>query len=78
MEQRFEGQTAIVTGGADGIGKAVAQRLASAGANVTIFDRNDEGAATTLKEFEADVLKVTSAHVDISDEDNVKAQSARP
>jgi NAD(P)-dependent dehydrogenase (short-subunit alcohol dehydrogenase family) len=36
----FEGLVAIVTGGASGIGAAVADRLASAGARVAVFDRN--------------------------------------
>lgn len=40
MEKRFENQGAIVTGGADGIGKAVVERLAGGG-KVTIFDLNE-------------------------------------
>jgi 3-oxoacyl-[acyl-carrier protein] reductase len=39
MKMRFEGQVAVVTGGADGIGKAVAARLRAEGATVLIFDR---------------------------------------
>lgn len=38
------GQTAIVTGGATGIGEAIAHRLAKAGATVVIADTNAEGA----------------------------------
>jgi NAD(P)-dependent dehydrogenase (short-subunit alcohol dehydrogenase family) len=45
--KRFEGQTAIVTGGAKGIGKAVVERLAAEGAAVTIFD-NDQSAMSEL------------------------------
>lgn len=37
----LEGQSAIVTGGASGIGKATAQLLAQAGARVTVFDIQD-------------------------------------
>jgi len=40
---RFEGQTAIVTGGAQGIGAAVAIALASEGANVVVSDINELG-----------------------------------
>jgi 3-hydroxybutyrate dehydrogenase len=39
------GRRALVTGGASGIGAAVAVRLAEAGAAVTVVDRDEEGAA---------------------------------
>lgn len=41
----FSGKTAIVTGGASGIGKAVAEALHAAGAKVAIADMNADGAA---------------------------------
>jgi NAD(P)-dependent dehydrogenase (short-subunit alcohol dehydrogenase family) len=39
---RLEGRAALVTGGAQGLGRAVARRLASLGAHVTIVDLNEE------------------------------------
>ena len=36
--KRFEGMTAVVTGGASGIGLGVAKRIASEGGRVTIWD----------------------------------------
>jgi NAD(P)-dependent dehydrogenase (short-subunit alcohol dehydrogenase family) len=41
----LNGQTAIVTGAATGIGEAIARRLASAGATVAVADLNLDGAA---------------------------------
>jgi len=41
----LQDRTALVTGGASGIGAAVATRLAELGAHVVVLDRDDEGAA---------------------------------
>ncbi|HNP18793.1 MAG TPA: glucose 1-dehydrogenase [Fulvivirga sp.] len=49
----LKGKTAIVTGGANGIGKATALILAKHGANISIGDFNLEDAKTTAKEIEA-------------------------
>jgi NAD(P)-dependent dehydrogenase (short-subunit alcohol dehydrogenase family) len=56
----FEGRPAIVTGGASGIGRATALRLARDGAAVAVLDRDRDGARTVAAEigghaFEVDV-----------------------
>ncbi|HEY6293535.1 MAG TPA: SDR family NAD(P)-dependent oxidoreductase [Terriglobia bacterium] len=45
MEQRFENQTALVVGGANGIGRAIALRLGQEGATVIIADTPQEAEA---------------------------------
>ncbi|MEH6550172.1 MAG: SDR family oxidoreductase [Pseudomonadales bacterium] len=47
------GQVAIVTGGASGMGRIMALRLAEQGAQVAIFDMNDAGLVTTAHENSA-------------------------
>lgn len=49
----LRGKTAIITGGANGIGKATAVILAKHGANISIGDFNLEAAKKTAKEIEA-------------------------
>lgn len=53
MDSRINlaGKVAIVTGGGRGIGKAITQRLAEAGANVVIASRKLENLEATTREF---------------------------
>jgi NAD(P)-dependent dehydrogenase (short-subunit alcohol dehydrogenase family) len=70
---QLEGKTALITGGALGIGLAVAQRFAREGARVILADRNGEGAAAAAAEIGESARAVT---MDISDEDAVAAAFA--
>ncbi|MFD0668376.1 SDR family NAD(P)-dependent oxidoreductase [Ramlibacter sp. MAHUQ-53] len=48
---KIEGQAAIVTGGASGLGEATARLLAQRGAKVAVFDRNAEAAQRVAAEI---------------------------
>lgn len=50
------GRTALVTGGASGIGRAVAARLAAGGAHVLVLDRDEAGAQQVAAEVAGDHL----------------------
>ena len=51
--RRFDGKVAIVTGGAQGIGRSIVLRLAGEGAKVAFIDLQDEGGAKVLAEIKA-------------------------
>jgi len=57
----FEGLRALVTGGASGIGLAVAQRMADSGAAVAVLDRADAGPLTYVRADITDDAAVRSA-----------------
>jgi NAD(P)-dependent dehydrogenase (short-subunit alcohol dehydrogenase family) len=71
--KRFANKIAVITGGADGIGKAIAFRLGSEGATIALFDLNNEMLQKTIKEFEKKDIKVKGYQVDISNELQVSA-----
>lgn len=68
----LKGKTAIVTGGANGIGKAAAIILAKAGANISIGDFNLADAEKTAKEIEKLGVKAIAIECNVlKDEDLV-------
>src|SRR4051794_32165417 len=71
----LDGKVAVVTGGAQGIGRATALRLARDGARVAILDRSEpDETLALLREAGAEAW---SAVTDVSDEDSVDAAFAQ-
>jgi len=68
---RFVDRTALVTGGASGIGAATARRLAEEGAHVVIGDLDHEGAKIVAKELDG-----IAVALDVTDCDSVRAAFA--
>jgi len=68
MSARFAGRTAIITGGASGIGAGIAARLAAEGARLSLWDRD----AAALAKAEA----AHKATLDVTDPDAVHRAAA--
>jgi NAD(P)-dependent dehydrogenase (short-subunit alcohol dehydrogenase family) len=70
---RFEGKVAIVTGGASGIGKVTAVKLARQGAKVLVVDLREEPACAVADEIAAAGGTALPFAADVTDPDNNKA-----
>ena len=67
MSNRFAGKVAIVTGGASGIGEAIARRIAAEEGRVVIFDGDQDGVQRVARDTGADPLVV-----DVGSEESVR------
>lgn len=72
----LDGRVALVTGGARGIGRSIAFRLAAEGAKVAIVDLMDAGAETAREVEETTGNQAVFVKADISKEDEAKAAVA--
>ena len=73
---RLDGRTAVLTGAASGIGRALAHRLASAGCHLALVDRDAEGVARTAREVatgtSGDTLRVSAHCLDLVDHEGIR------
>ncbi|MBQ7777510.1 MAG: SDR family oxidoreductase [Oscillibacter sp.] len=67
MEIRFDGKKALVTGGARGLGLAIAEMLAKNGADVTVADVQDEAGKAACEAICAAGGRASYVHTDVSD-----------
>ncbi len=74
---RFSGQTAIITGGAQGIGFAICKKLSAEGAKVWIFDRSEELAQEAVSKLTELGCQASCCHVDVTDEASVQSGFSR-
>lgn len=72
----LEGKTAIVTGGARGIGFGIAYRLAEAGAKVVVADRRQDEAEEAVRQLTQKGFKAIISVVDVSKEVEVQRMVA--
>ena len=66
---RFDGRVALITGGASGIGKATAKRIAAEGGSVVIADLQDEAGNAVVEEIENSDGKAAYVHLNVTDEE---------
>jgi 2-dehydro-3-deoxy-L-rhamnonate dehydrogenase (NAD+) len=68
---RFENQIAVISGGADGLGKGIALQIASDGGAVVLLDINEILLQKTVSEFVEKGFKATGIQCNVADENSV-------
>lgn len=69
---KLKGQTALVTGGGRGIGRAICLAFAKEGANIVIAARNEKEMGETAKLVKKEGSKALTVHVDVRQEEDVR------
>lgn len=72
-EKTFEGRVAIITGGATGIGNAIARELARLGGTVVLASRKEEKLAPAVEQIRSDTGRGDAAHFHVLDVRNAEA-----
>ncbi|MBT3318634.1 MAG: 3-oxoacyl-ACP reductase FabG [Clostridia bacterium] len=69
----FSGEVAIITGGAQGIGKAIAQALSTQGAKAAVFDIDEASGADCVREIESNGGTAQFFKCDVRSVDDIKS-----
>ncbi|MBM3132459.1 MAG: SDR family oxidoreductase [Chloroflexi bacterium] len=77
MDLGLKGKTAIVTGGASNIGRAITLTLAGEGANVCIADLDEKQAHRTARDAEALGVRSLLVRIDVADRASVESMVSR-
>ena len=72
MQVNLQGQVALVTGGANGIGRAIATAISANGASVAIVDREIDAARATAAELSQSGARVEAWQADVGEKDQVE------
>lgn len=76
MIKDFKNQTAVITGGAAGIGLAIAERLAAEGANLVLADIETDVLDQAVAALEASGVDVLGVRTDVTVDDDLRVLAA--
>ena len=69
----LEGKTAVITGGASGIGLATAKKMAKSGARLVLGDIEGETLASVVEAFHVENIPAIGLATDVTKEEDIDA-----
>jgi NAD(P)-dependent dehydrogenase (short-subunit alcohol dehydrogenase family) len=79
-EKTFEGRTGVITGGATGIGFAIAREVARLGGRVVLASRKEEKLTASVEQIRSETGRADAAHfhvLDVRDAEAVEGMAAK-